>query len=212
MQERHDAFELGVVGAGASVAVLVPDVHLFVLPSRIARRALAGSLFHGVAMIEPIDVAQADSKRPKYSELWPIDHGAMAPSSRLISGSGTTRSGSTSLRMPRPVHSGQAPYGELNEKDRGSGRRSTADARWGTPLLGEPPLAVGSVLVAIDEVQHDDPVGQTQCRLDGVGEPLLRAALTVRRSTTTSMSCFSCFFNLGGSVSWWITPSTRTRE
>src|SRR5215469_16751310 len=36
-------------------------------------------------------------------------------------------------------------------------------------------------------------------------------ALAVSRSTTASMVCFSCFFSLGGSVSGWTTPSTRTR-
>jgi hypothetical protein len=41
-------------------------------------------------------------------------------SSRLRLGSGTTSSGSTSIRVPRPVQSGHAPYGELNENDRGS--------------------------------------------------------------------------------------------
>ena len=30
------------------------------------------------------------------------------------------RSGSNSMRMPRPVHAGHAPWGELNEKLRGS--------------------------------------------------------------------------------------------
>ena len=38
----------------------------------------------------------------------------------------------------------------------------------------------------------------------------LAPALTVRRSTTTSMSCFSCFFSFGGSASVCTTPSTRT--
>ena len=36
-------------------------------------------------------------------------------------------------------------------------------------------------------------------------------ALTVSRSTTASMVCFSCFFSFGGSVSGCTTPSTRTR-
>ncbi|SHU23491.1 Uncharacterised protein [Mycobacteroides abscessus subsp. abscessus] len=37
----------------------------------------------------------------------------------------------------------------------------------------------------------------------------LELALTDRRSMTTSISCFSCFFSLGGSVSECTTPSTR---
>src|SRR3712207_1054563 len=60
------------------------------------------------------------SSRVKYSLLIEVDHGAIAPCARLFSGSGTTRSGSTSLRVPMPVHSGQAPNGELKENDRGS--------------------------------------------------------------------------------------------
>ena len=39
----------------------------------------------------------------------------------------------------------------------------------------------------------------------------LAVSLTVRRSTTTSMVCFSCFFSFGGSVSWIVSPSTRAR-
>ena len=34
-------------------------------------------------------------------------------------------------------------------------------------------------------------------------------SLTVRRSTTTSIVCFSCFFSFGGSESWIVCPSTR---
>ncbi len=39
----------------------------------------------------------------------------------------------------------------------------------------------------------------------------LALSLTVRRSTTTSTVCFSCFFSLGGSASWTVSPSTRAR-
>ena len=52
--------------------------------------------------------------------MWPDAQGAIAPSSRDKVGSGITKSGSTSFLLPRPVHSGQAPNGELNENDRGS--------------------------------------------------------------------------------------------
>src|ERR1700736_2402334 len=44
-----------------------------------------------------------------------------APSLMLSDGSGTTASGSTSMRMPSPVHTVQAPCGLLNEKLRGAG-------------------------------------------------------------------------------------------
>ena len=44
----------------------------------------------------------------------------MAPPLSDSAPSGTTSSGSTSFRVPSPVHSGQAPNGELKENDRGS--------------------------------------------------------------------------------------------
>ncbi len=64
--------------------------------------------------------ASAVMTRWKYSaEPDPCAHGWMAPSARLRSSSGTSSSGSTSSSVPMPVHSGHAPNGELNEKDRG---------------------------------------------------------------------------------------------
>ena len=47
-------------------------------------------------------------------------HGWMAPSPSVAPGSGTTSSGSTSIRVPSPWHSGQAPNGLLKENERGS--------------------------------------------------------------------------------------------
>src|SRR5688500_19620920 len=55
-----------------------------------------------------------------YHSLWLVDHGAIAPSSSDRSESGTTSSGSTSKRVPRPAQWGHAPYGELKEKLRGA--------------------------------------------------------------------------------------------
>ena len=47
-------------------------------------------------------------------------HGTMAPSRRFLLRSGMTWRGSISIFTPRPVHSGHAPYGELNENMRGA--------------------------------------------------------------------------------------------
>ncbi len=47
-------------------------------------------------------------------------HGARAPARMVLRLSGMTRSGSITSWVPRPVHVGQAPCGELNEKLRGS--------------------------------------------------------------------------------------------
>src|SRR5260370_11811151 len=52
--------------------------------------------------------------------MCPPPHGAIAPSPSVLAGSGTTSPGSTSILVPSPVQSGQAPHGELNENDRGS--------------------------------------------------------------------------------------------
>src|SRR6266511_4493224 len=48
------------------------------------------------------------------------DHGASAPADRLLLQSGMSRFGSNSSLVPSPVQVGQAPWGELNEKLRGS--------------------------------------------------------------------------------------------
>ncbi len=58
LQERHDAFEIGVVRAGSAVAVLVPDVHLLVaaFENRLAR--LGGQLLPRCVHVEPELVAE----------------------------------------------------------------------------------------------------------------------------------------------------------
>ena len=66
------------------------------------------SFSHGVSSEKPPSSATAATMRLKYSLRAP-DHGARAPSARDLVGSGTTRSGSTSNRVPRPVQAGQAP-------------------------------------------------------------------------------------------------------
>ena len=60
------------------------------------------------------------------------DHTEMAFSDRLIDGSGTTSSGSTSSIVPSPEQTGQAPHGPLNENCRGSS--SSIAMSW---LLGQ---------------------------------------------------------------------------
>src|SRR6266480_6660406 len=88
-------------------------------PSRRMSRAFFGSFFQGVSRSKPCASPTACRTRYQYSRLLDAQ-GAMAPSLMDRSGSGTTSSGSTSNRVPRPSHVGQAPYGELNEKLRGA--------------------------------------------------------------------------------------------
>ena len=121
LQERDDALEVGVVRPLPAVPVAVADVHLMVgaVQDGLAGRAPTASPT-GCRWRSPYSSASPCSSRVKYSPVVPCAQGWIAPSASERSSSGTTSSGSTSLRVPRPVHSGQAPNGELNENDRGS--------------------------------------------------------------------------------------------
>src|SRR5439155_18147386 len=77
------------------------------------------SFRHGTVVENPCAFATASTRRYQYASRTP-PHAAMAPSSMVRSGSGTTRSASTWRYVPRPSHVVQAPYGELNEKFRGA--------------------------------------------------------------------------------------------
>ncbi len=69
--------------------------------------------------------------------MWAEDQGAIAPSDRLFSASGTTRSGSTSIRVPMPEHSGQAPHGALKENCRGSSSSIAMSCSLGQAIFSE---------------------------------------------------------------------------
>ena len=92
---------------------------------------------HAVSMEKPITSARPCSSRVKYSLVVPADHGWMAPPPSEAAPSGTTSSGSTSLRVPSPVHSGQAPNGELKENDRGSSSSSASGWSFGQASRSE---------------------------------------------------------------------------
>src|SRR5215831_15631544 len=73
---------------------------------------------HGVSSENLWRLARTASVCRKYVVSRPA-HGASAPSFNDRAGFGTSRSGSISSREPIPPHSGQAPYGLLNENMRG---------------------------------------------------------------------------------------------
>ena len=135
----------------------------------------------------------------------------MAPSSRDLSSSGTISSGSTSMRVPMPVHSGQAPKGELKEKERGSSsskdRSSYGQYRCSEYMRSRSGSSSGRSTKSSTTMPPDRPRAVST---ESVSRRLA-PSLTVRRSMTTSMVCFSCFFSVGGSVSWIVSPSTRAR-
>ena len=130
-------------------------------------------------------------------------HGLTAPSARLRLLSGTIRSGSNSIWLPRPVQVGQAPCGLLKLKVRGSisGRLMP---QTGQAKRSEKSRSRGCSRVGDVGDQHH-AAAQPQRRLDRVGQP--RAArlailspvrscsrrlggLITSRSTTASMVWF----------------------
>ncbi len=149
-------------------------------------------------MVSPSDC----NRRVKYSAVCPPAHGAMAPSSSVISSSGTTSSGSTSLRTPMPVQTTHAPYGELKENDRGS--RSSIASGWplGHARFSEKPLIrFGSVSGRSTNSSSTRPSASLSAVSTESVRRCLDDALTLNRSMTTAMWCFSCFLSLGTSPS-----------
>ena len=136
----------------------------------------------------------------------------MAPSRTLNSAFGTTKSGSTSRRVPKPVHSGHAPNGELKEKDRGSSSSNE------TPhfMQARCSLNIRSRLGSFSDRSMKSRTTTPLDRRSAVSTESVKrrrdSALTARRSTTTSILCFSCFLSIGTSSRPTTTPSTRTRE
>ena len=98
------------------------------VPNRIACRTSSERLFHGFARENPIAVASAWSCRQR-NEVLPSWMIAMARCASVRSGSMMSFSASTSWTTPRPVHEGQAPYGELNENSRGDSSVSAKPQR-----------------------------------------------------------------------------------
>ena len=155
--------------------------------------------------------------RWKYSaEPDPWAHGAMAPSASDRSSSGTTSSGSTSSSVPMPVHSGHAPNGELNEKDRGW--ISSMPSGWllGQAIFSEKRRSRSLSLASrsTKSMTTTPPASPRAVSTESVRRRLEPASspLATSRSTTTSMVCFFCFSRAGGSVRDTTSPSTRARE
>ena len=126
--------------------------------------------------------------------------------------SGITSSSSTSNFVPIPVHSGHAPKGELKEKERGSNSSKESSQSWQAicslyvfSFSGSPALRSTKSKIT-KPFANRRAVSMESVRRD------FESALTVNRSTTTSMVCFSVFLSFGISSMGYTTPSTRTRE
>ena len=131
----------------------------------------------------------------------------------------TTSSGSTSILVPRPVQSGQAPQGELNENDRGSSssndRSSYRQARCSEYIRSRFGSDSGRSTKSSTTTPPDRP---SAVSTESVSRRLADS-FTDSRSTITSIVCFSYFFSAGrfpdpvvASSSLIVTPSTLARE
>src|SRR3989338_8345923 len=96
----------------------------FFSPYKITSRTFCG-IFSTAVLSENLYLDAQSSKIHQYHDWRPKRcdadaQGLIAPSAMVRRLLGITRSGSTSKTDPRPVHEGHAPYGELNERVRGS--------------------------------------------------------------------------------------------
>ena len=140
-------------------------------------------------------------------------HGWMAPSPSVAPGSGTTSSGSTSIRVPSPWQSGQAPKGLLNENDRGSSSSVSIVWSLGQDIFSlNRELAVRVLGVHVDEVEGDEAAGQAERGLHRVGQPALGRLLDREPVDDDLDRVLLLLVELGGSSRPWISPSTRARE
>ena len=128
-------------------------------------------------------------------------------------------SGSTSIRVPRPVQSGQAPHGELKLNDRGSSssndRSSYRQARCSEYIRSRCGSSSGR---STKSRMTTPPARPSAVSTESVSRRRA-VSLTASRSMMTSMSCFSYFFSAGRTVASFATsssrmtvPSTRARE
>ena len=149
----------------------------------------------------------------KKSATWAPDQGPIAPSPRVAPGSWITSSASTSMRVPSPWHSGQAPNGELNENDRGSRSSVSIGCSLGQAIFSENRSSrPGSLAGRSTKSNTTSPLARPSAvSTESVSRRLLDA-LTASRSTTTSIVCFFCLSSLGGSSREWVSPLTRARE
>ena len=107
------------------------------------------------------------------------------------------------------MHSGQAPNGELNENERGSNSSNERLQSWHARCS----LNVRSLSAPFASTKSNKTIPEANLRAVSI-ESVKRdfdSGLALKRSTTTSMVCFSCFFNFGASLKATISPSIRAR-
>src|ERR687884_649417 len=108
--------------------------------------------------------------------------------------SGIIRSGSNSILIPSPLHSLQAPNGELNENERGS-KSPSEMSQCGHAFLWEYIVSLPS----IETTTTPFPTFSADC-IESKSR-LFSSVEGLSLSTTTSIVCFFCLSSLGNSVS-----------
>ena len=134
----------------------------------------------------------------------------MQPWLMLRSGLGTMSSSANWRLKPRPSQAGQAPKGELKEKERGSRSGMPMPKRWHLALLQ------ASLLEKSRSLPPRSTRAEPSARLQAISRLSARRVLMpsafLRRSMTTSMVCFFCLSRSGTpSVRSSIAPLTRAR-
>ena len=178
LQERHHAFEIGVVGTGAAVPVPVLHVHLLVTTLQQCLARLGGKLLPGGFDVETHDLAEAGHHAGEVVGVVPDRPWRYRALGQCQVRVGDDEFGVDLFADAQTAALRAGAVGRVERERPGleviHRQRVTVGAG---ELLGEPLLAVRVVFVAVDEVEHHDPVGKAECGLHRVGEPLLGAGL-----------------------------------
>ena len=136
--------------------------------------------------------------------------GAIALSASERPGSGITSSGSTSMRVPSPSHSAQAPNGELNEKLRGSSSSKLSPSSMHARCSLKVDCRCGSSgSRSTRSITTTPPPSRNAVSTVSVRRRL-PDFLATSRSTTTEIECLTCLRSLGTSSKAYVVPSTST--
>jgi len=134
----------------------------------------------------------------------PIDHGAIAPSGKVRSGSGTTRRGSPLRLMRKAQAFGHAPRAQIARRTaaelQASRRPEPQVADSASQVLREALLAVWWLSSPVDELSTTMPCGQRFSAVSTVGQPTVARALD-RQESTNHLDVGFLFVSFGGAVS-----------
>ena len=178
LQERQHTFEVGVVGAGAAVAVAVADVHLLVAALQNCLARLGRKLAPRGVDVEAHRLAEAGQHPGEVLRgvaHRPGRHRALRQRAIRV---GHHQFG---IDLLADAQTDAFRAGAVRRVERERPRLQVVDGQ-SVPVgagqfLGEPLFAVVRVVLVIDELQHHDAVGQVQRGLDRIGESLLGAGL-----------------------------------